>query len=169
MNYWFSADLHLNHNNIRKHCNRPFTSVEEMNLEIIKRWNEKVQPDDTGYILGDFCWKTDALQYVTQMNGRIILIRGNHDRDIDRLHFDAVHDLLKVKIGGQKIVLCHYAMRVWDCSHHGSWHLYGHSHGSLEGEPWGLSMDVGVDTHDFYPWSLADISKVMENRNVQAK
>jgi hypothetical protein len=43
-------------------------------------------------------------------------------------------------------------MRVWNRSHHGSWHLYGHSHGRLPEPPTLLSMDVGVDTHDFRPW-----------------
>ena len=45
---------------------------------------------------------------------------------------------LKLPVPGldkpQLVVLCHYAMRVWDRSHYGSWHLYGHSHGNLP--PW---------------------------------
>jgi hypothetical protein len=36
---------------------------------------------------------------------------------------------------GQPIVLCHYAMRVWNRSHHGAWHLYGHSRGNLPAAP----------------------------------
>jgi len=43
----------------------------------------------------------------------------------------------------QLIVLCHYSLRVWDRSHYGSWHLYGHSHGNLP--PLENSLDVGVD------------------------
>jgi calcineurin-like phosphoesterase family protein len=53
------------------------------------------------------------------------------------------------------IALCHYQMRVWDRSHYGSIHLYGHSHGQSESE--GKSMDVGVDANDFYPVSLKDV------------
>jgi len=52
----------------------------------------------------------------------------------------------------QVIVLCHYAMRAWDRSHYGSWHLYGHSHGTLPG--YGLSFEVAVDCWDFRPVGL---------------
>jgi calcineurin-like phosphoesterase family protein len=62
---------------------------------------------------------------------------------------------LTVKINHQKLILDHYAMRVWDQSHHGSWHLYGHSHGKLP--DLGLSTDVGVDGHNFQPWSFEEV------------
>ena len=47
------------------------------------------------------------------------------------------------------IVLCHYAMRIWDRAPYGARHLYGHIHGRLP--PQGRSLDVGVDSHDFRP------------------
>ena len=68
--------------------------------------------------------------------------------------------LLEIKLDGQLIVLCHYSMRKWNKSHYGSWHLYGHSHGNLP--PLGLSFDVGVDTNDYYPYSLDDVSNKMK-------
>ena len=59
-------------------------------------------------------------------------------------------------------MLCHYAMRVWHHSSRGSWHLYGHSHGNLADAPASLSMDVGVDAHQFLPWRFDEIKAVME-------
>lgn len=59
----------------------------------------------------------------------------------------------------QVIVLCHYALRVWDRSHYGSWHLFGHSHGHLPGL--GLSLDIGVDCHGYRPLSLAEVADNM--------
>ncbi len=50
----------------------------------------------------------------------------------------------EISVNGQPIVLCHYAMRVSNRSHHGAWHLYGHSHGNLPEGPTSLSMDVGI-------------------------
>ena len=49
-------------------------------------------------------------------------------------------------------------------SHHGAWHLYGHSHGNLPDTPTSLSMDVGVDTHDFRPWHFDEINLLMTEK-----
>jgi hypothetical protein len=54
--------------------------------------------------------------------------------------------------------------RFWNRSHHGAWHLYGHSHGNLPDTPTSLSMDVGVDTHDFQPWHFDEINLLMTEK-----
>lgn len=79
---WFSADLHLGHANIIKYCDRPFSSVEEMNTEIIARWNEKVSPHDTAWLLGDVALGAidETLPLLARLNGRKYLVAGNHDR-----------------------------------------------------------------------------------------
>ena len=61
---------------------------------------------------------------------------------------------LKTQHVGQKveIFLCHYAMRVWNKSHWNVPHLYGHSHGNLPSQ--GLSFDIGVDCHNYFPVSM---------------
>lgn len=56
---FFTADLHLYHTNIIKHCNRPFETIEEMNNVLVDNWNKVVGPKDTIYILGDFVWGTN--------------------------------------------------------------------------------------------------------------
>lgn len=48
---YFISDLHLGHRNILKLCNRPFSSIEEMDEIIIDNWNNKVHRDDTVYIM----------------------------------------------------------------------------------------------------------------------
>jgi hypothetical protein len=52
-------------------------------------------------------------------------------------------------------------MRVWPHHAQGAWHLYGHSHGNLPDEPFALSLDIGVDTHDFRPWHFDELRAVM--------
>ena len=54
---YFIADPHFGHNNIIKHCNRPFDNVHIMDQIIFDNINEVVGTDDTLYILGDFCFR----------------------------------------------------------------------------------------------------------------
>lgn len=79
---FFTADLHLGHDNIIEYCNRPFGSVEEMNEKLVERWNRKVKPTDEVYVLGDVAMgkREENLQYITYMNGKKYLIAGNHDK-----------------------------------------------------------------------------------------
>jgi calcineurin-like phosphoesterase family protein len=156
--YWFTADEHFGHTNIIKYCNRPFSSVEEMDYAIIKKHNEVVGMDDTVIHLGDFTLKSKekALSYISRLNGNHIFIQGSHDKWMDPDH----HEIWEGNIEGVHIVGCHYAMRVWGESHYNSWQLFGHSHGRLEGI--GKQIDVGVDTHNFYPYSFDEIKVIMK-------
>lgn len=80
---YFTADLHLGHNNIIKTCNRPFSSVDEMDDILIENWNKKVKGNDTVYIVGDLIWKgIDPKPYLDRLKGKKILVRGNHDSRI---------------------------------------------------------------------------------------
>jgi len=157
MSDWFTADHHFGHANIIEYCNRPFENVDEMNSEMIKRWNEVVQPDDRVFVIGDFTLGANAERYGEALAGEMFFIEGSHDHrwfgNVVRWNYLPPLYSLEYKRKGQHplvIVLCHYAMRKWDRSHHGSYHLYGHSHGGIA-DPLPRSMDIGVDCHNFYP------------------
>ena len=169
---YFTADLHLGHKNILKYCNRPFKSIEEMDETIICNWLSLVKEKDTVYILGDFTFKSIA-PYANQLSGIKYLLPGSHDKIKYKDYFTNLDGLnilppilicenfgLKDEYGNKRsITLCHYSLRTWSKSHYGSWHLFGHSHGRLES--YGLSFDVGVDTNNFFPYSLNDVEKKM--------
>ncbi len=167
-NVWFTSDLHLGHANVIKYCNRPFESAEEMNEAIINNFNECVKPEDTVYILGDVALcKADKLNsFLCRMNGHKHLIFGNHDKDIRKEkfkhHFAWTGDYKEVKVGDQKLILMHYAMRTWNKQHRGAWQLYGHSHNNLPDLPTLLSMDVGIDAHNYRPISFEEVKVHME-------
>src|SRR5258706_2853956 len=171
MTIFFTADTHFGHKNIIKLCNRPFNDVDEMNREMISRWNSKVTKNDIIYHLGDFSfggWNF-ASSIFQQLHGSTMVLQGNHDdwyRNATNINVHTIPNLSEInipelKIDGHehKIVLCHYPMRSWNKSFHGSWHLFGHVHGTLE--PYGLSFDCGVDTNNFYPYSLNDVKDKM--------
>jgi len=143
-NTWFTADFHLGHANIIRYCNRPFATVEEMDQAIVERLNASVKRDDVLYFLGDFCMggQPRIFAYRRRIHCRkIIAVPGNHDKQACKLkeEFFWLDNLAEVSIHGQSIVLCHYALRVWNRSNRASWHLYGHSHGRLPEAPVSLS------------------------------
>ena len=168
---WFTADFHLGHQNIIRYCNRPFATVSETDDQILVRMNACATEADTLFFPGDFCRGTgkEALAYRRRIRSKnIFFIEGNHDAGAKKIgtEFGWWKQLAEVKVGDQLIVLCQYAMRVWHHSFRGSWHLYGHSHGRLPDDPAALSMDVGVDTHDFRPWRFDEIRERMAAKAV---
>jgi calcineurin-like phosphoesterase family protein len=175
---YFTSDQHYYHKNICKFADRPFSDVDEMNEALIKAHNQTVSPQDTVWMTGDFAFSniTNVKSILRRLNGKKHLVLGNHDKQI-RNHselvtdglLESIQDYREVNVGKQSIVLFHYGMRVWNKSHHGSWHLYGHSHGSLP--PHGLSMDVGVDsksiTDEYRPYSFDEIKRFMDGRKTE--
>ena len=159
---WFSADFHFGHSNIIRYCDRPFGSAAEMDEAILDRVNESVKADDELYFLGDFCIggpKVAAAYRQKIRCKKVYFVLGNHDRVIKKIvdQFVWVKEIAEVNIRNQPIVLCHYAMRVWHHSGRGAWQLYGHSHGKLPAAEGSRSMDVGVDTNGFRPYSFDEI------------
>lgn len=157
MAVWLTSDTHFGHDNIRRYSNRPFSSVAEMNEYLILNWNKVVQPDDEVYHLGDvfLCNMEMAKAIIKRLNGKKYLVRGNHERTAENLRseFVWIKEYFRLKVpdssapgGRHEIVMLHYAMRVWDKSHYGAFHAYGHSHGTLAEDPASRSMDVGVDS-----------------------
>jgi calcineurin-like phosphoesterase family protein len=135
-------------------------SVDQMDNIIINNINSKIQQDDILYHLGDFSLAKNLVSYRERIVCQNIhLILGNHDKlkTEEKKHFKSIHNLSEIKYQNNLIVLCHYAMRVWNKSHHGSFHLYGHSHGVLPSQ--GKSMDVGVDSNNFFPISINEVIK----------
>jgi calcineurin-like phosphoesterase family protein len=172
--YFFTADEHYYHEKILGYCNRPFKNIDEMNEELIKRFNAVVGNDDTTIHVGDFTLSKDfgkIENIIRRLNGDHIFIRGSHDYWRDDLPYVWECEILNNRNGEIEknyIVACHYEMRVWPRSHYGSFMLFGHSHGKLAGE--GKSIDVGVDTQHlpfhvpFSPYSLDEIREIMKKK-----
>jgi calcineurin-like phosphoesterase family protein len=177
MSVFVTSDEHYGHERIITLAKRPFASVEEMNETIIARHNKKV-PNNLNHLtihVGDMFWQTmtpqEAIDILLRLHGSHAFIYGNHDELMDKPSilkglFTWIVGKNKasgseiIKWNKHKITLNHYAQRVWDGSHKGHWHVYGHSHSALP--DFGKSFDIGVDGHDFTPWSLEEIEAEME-------
>ena len=161
---FYTSDTHFFHDNIIKYSSRKFTSVEEMNEELVKRWNEKVGKTDTVIHLGDVMFGgDDNLHVLRRLNGNKQLILGNHDQRRSAAtwgkYFGSVHDIRIIfdPVIDRQIALLHYPMESWPHKYHHAVHLHGHCHGHLERTMIGR-MDVGVDCHtNLEPFSSEEI------------
>ena len=110
---FFTSDLHLGHENCIRLCNRPFSSIEEMDETLIENWNRKITGKDTVYILGDLIYRSQKPpeEYLRRLRGKKHLILGNHDRGWIRScqterFFESVNNLLYVADGKRQYTLC---------------------------------------------------------------
>ena len=165
MNVFFTADTHFGHANIIKLSKRPFASVEEMDEALIERWNARVGPEDRVYHLGDFCFKGSkkAARYLDRLDGRVTLIKGNHDTENTALlpRWEGAHDILELRLEGERLALCHYPMLEWPGAFKRALHLHGHTHGRVS--PHRRRADVGVDVWGYGPVLLAEILTRLES------
>lgn len=174
--FYFTSDLHFDHKNIIKYCNRPFESVEKMNETIIENYNKRVRDKDICYILGDvMMYNTEsARECLNRLNGYKYLVNGNHDflKDNGTI-FEWIKDYYKLRWNHKKFILCHYPFLSWDGMDKGSYCLHGHQHNAPE---YNQEMraagtkryDVGVDANNFTPVSIEEIIAFFEDQNEKA-
>lgn len=186
---YFTSDPHYDHFNIINHCNRPFTSKNEMNQTLINNWNKVVTNDDITFILGDFCFgsKNAWKKYLDQLNGKKYLILGNHDRGNDIYHegFESVDDIVQLSIYDNELekyvilILCHYCLTTWPGQGKGALHCFGHSHtnpnvttqsdNSIISKRPLPSYDVGVDNNNFTPISYDQLKVIFTKQLLYEK
>lgn len=186
--FW-TSDLHLNHRNIIRYCNRPWADVQEMNDALVQRWNDTVPPEATVMVLGDVAMGhvEDGLALVHRLNGRKVLVAGNHDRfwrgaqdkhaaRWRERYTDAGFEIasdgepLHTTVGGHPVVVSHFPYRGDSHDHdryvehrpvdHGEWVVHGHVH-----DAWTVQdrqVNVGVDVWDYRPVSERQLTAVLD-------
>jgi calcineurin-like phosphoesterase family protein len=164
-----TSDTHFCHEKEFLWKNRGFSSVEDMNEALVKRWNKVVKNTDTVYHLGDMMITDDkkGLEYVKRLHGKIILIVGNHDTEV-RLKLLAseckIEGLaLRFKYNQTPFYISHFPTITATMDKKAfPQHiigLHGHTHNKT---PWidpgnPFMYDVGVDAHNFTPVSLTKV------------
>lgn len=177
-NVWFTSDTHFWHGNIIRFCNRPFETIEKMNEELIRRWNETVPADGVVFHLGDFTFggAKEWNEILSRLNGKIYLILGNHDMKQRRQgfmkRFEYVTQQMTIRVGSQTIILNHNPFLTYGGCYRNTWQLFGHVHsGPLADKGKDLTRlqvlfprqyDVGVDNNDFRPISFTEVKRKIE-------
>lgn len=153
-NTFFTSDTHIGHKRIMEYQpNRRFGSLEEHDHALLTIWNQTIPPNARVFHLGDFFFYEKQKEYLSRLNGQIILVKGNHDHGkLDVPTFD----YLELSYERNTIVLCHFPFEIWNKSHHGSYHFHGHCHGRLKSTT--HRIDVGVDTNaSLKPYNIKEL------------
>lgn len=163
---YYTSDLHIGHENIIRLCNRPYATVDEMNNDIISKWNKKVKPDDHVYILGDMFFKFQDIQYVKdvlkKLNGHKHLIKGNHDKFLKQIswkdYFDSLDLYAEIADNNRMVCLFHYPIEEWNGYYRNSYMVYGHVHENMINiKKHERKFNAGVDVNDFEPKTLDEL------------
>lgn len=181
------SDQHFGHANVIRYSERPFADADEMDAALIANHNARVWPRATVLYVGDVSFhsveRTAAI--LSQLHGRKLLVRGNHDRSASvmaRLGFELVADALTLTIAGRLVRVSHLpycgmdsreiatrsegdqrragGLPVWERRGADEWLLHGHTHSRKRRD--GQAIHVGVDAWGYGPVSVAAIAALME-------
>lgn len=158
------ADTHFNHDNIIKYCNRPFRDIEEMNNTIINNWNSIVDKDDIVYHLGDFLLGDNIKEFLSKLNGKIYLVRGNHDGKSITFYNNIGLEVVstKTKLDEYKIILSHRPLEDNQIPN-----AYINIHGHIHNAKLDSSFDpnrhrcVSVEVINYKPIKIENVRKVV--------
>jgi calcineurin-like phosphoesterase family protein len=183
VNRFVVSDHHLGHQNSWEKFKledgsplRPFTSNEEMNETMIERHNAKVKEQDTVYFLGDVVINKKYLELVKRMNGRKILVRGNHDifkdNDYRDVGFEQIHG---VRVFVDKFILSHIPLHPDCVSERFRVNVHGHLHANqvmswqvidedIVYKPDPRYLCVCVEQTDFTPLHFDEVEQRIQQR-----
>ena len=160
-NTWIISDTHFFHVNVGRYCNRP----ENWQELIINNWNSSISPEDTVLHLGDFAFgKKSNFDILSEMlNGKMILIRGNHDR-LSRTRYESsgvtiCNTPIQFEFSDHmKVIFSHRPIVPLE---DGWINLHGHIHNCPpppEGSTLGPNhVNMSVEVRDYRPWRLGEI------------
>lgn len=182
---WFTADTHFFHKRIIEFCpwrikfsnsESAEPAYETMVAGLVTEWNSIVGTDDLVYHLGDvaFCGVQKAVATLQSLNGRKILILGNHDQRLAKSEqflscFEKVYWLKKIKLfDGTRAVLCHFPLLEWEDMQHGNLMLHGHTHGNRDSLHEFKILDVGMDATQKLLISEKEIVELLLNKKIRS-
>ncbi len=172
---WFISDTHFGH---EKTCTqflnsdgsflRPFSCAEEMDEQMVQRWNERVKPGDKVYVLGDVVIAKKHLQTVQRLNGKKRLIRGNHDifdtKDYVAVGFKEIYGARHMDIGEYTMMLTHIPIHS-ECVSRFKFNIHGHLHANVLHDQ--RYINVCVEKIGYAPIHFDELAQIMKERDVE--
>lgn len=133
-NVFLVSDTHFGHHNMLKFTNpdgtrvRPFwENADDMNADMIQRWNSVVGANDKVYHLGDVVINRKYLHIMSQLNGKKVLIKGNHDIFKITDYLEHFYDIRSYHTLANKLILSHIPIHPMEISRF-KFNVHGHLH-----------------------------------------
>lgn len=183
---FFISDTHFNHKNIIEYCNRPFKNVEEMNKVLIENWNNIVTDIDIVFHLGDVALTSESemKELIHNLNGKKILIKGNHDTKSDEFFKKAGFEYVyqgALTLNEEKILLSHKPIKDSEVPD-GYINIHGHIHNKMLNEVNPITnemeypeelysknshINVSVGMINYKPISWKELLDMVENKALE--
>jgi len=162
------SDTHFDHKNIIEYCDRPFKDVYDMEKTLIENWNSVVRQDDIIFHLGDFAFfsKNKIREIVKRLNGKIVLIKGNHDNFSNNFYNELFYDFIPYPIiVDDFFILSHHPLSMNKhmpyVNIHG--HLHNNSHRDFKTGP--KHFNVCVENINYKPVDFDELKKKIDKIN----
>jgi len=170
------SDTHFGHRNIIKfkdkdgNLTRPFKSVEEMDELMVKNWNSVVQPEDRVYHLGDVVMNRRCLEIFNRLNGRICLIKGNHDIFKLKDYTPYFDDIRAYKVYPKHgLILSHIPVHPNQLKGRFKYNIHGHLHQNfVTKEDESIDeryVNVCVENINYTPLDFDDLKNQLNRKN----
>lgn len=157
---YFISDTHFGDSRALELSKRPYNSVENMDYDMMLKWNTTVKPIDTVYHLGDL---GDKLDFISSLNGTKYFLEGNYERcgkyaynadDFDKVFKEPTI----INVNDKKYVISHEPISgatIKEQNPDVEGVIFGHIHGRQKIKTFGV--DAGVDANNFKPISIEEI------------
>jgi calcineurin-like phosphoesterase family protein len=142
------SDPHFGHAGVCKFLRedgsklRPWNDPAEMDEELVKKFNERVRPNDKCYFLGDVVINRKALKTLSRLNGDKVLIRGNHDIFPDVEYREYFRELRAYHVLNG-MILSHIPVHEASLGRFGT-NIHGHLHSARVKKACGVDAKTGA-------------------------
>ena len=162
MNVFVISDHHFYHENIIRYCNRPFKDIKHMHNEIINKWNSVVKDSNTVLHLGDFSFGSKKMvsNIREKLNGKIYMIKGNHDKHGLKWYSDTGIMMIKNPFMIGNFLFSHASK--YDIEKN-IINIHGHSHNKVQfikesrERKW---YNISVENINYTPIRIGDLIKI---------
>lgn len=168
MTKYIISDLHLGHENIIEYCQRPFSSADEMDRQLIENWNSTVDESDYVYFLGDLSFIDSGMTvdaWLEYLNGEILFVRGNHDSGLSQNAPVHVVENCTIQHGRYEFFMTHKPPdNVLNC-----WTIHGHTHNNQPVvhpfvHPERQTVNVSAEFLNYTPLEMDELVYMIDQR-----